>query len=67
MIPLSRLLAVTLLSTVAACATLPRQAEAPVEVGIIAINDFHGALEPPRQAVPTIVPPGSVVRLKDDV
>lgn len=23
----------------------------PVEVGIVAINDFHGALEPPRQSV----------------
>lgn len=26
-------------------------ADAPVEVGIIAINDFHGALEPPKAAV----------------
>lgn len=25
---------------------------APIEVGIIAINDFHGALEAPKQAVP---------------
>lgn len=24
---------------------------APVEVGIVAINDFHGSLEPPRQSV----------------
>ncbi|MDE8650718.1 bifunctional metallophosphatase/5'-nucleotidase [Novosphingobium album (ex Liu et al. 2023)] len=38
----------------AACATpqAARQAAAPVEIGIVAINDFHGALEPPRQAVP---------------
>ena len=26
-------------------------AEAPVEVGIVAINDFHGALEPPKASV----------------
>ncbi len=29
----------------------PRQAAAPVTVGVVAINDFHGALEPPKQAV----------------
>jgi 5'-nucleotidase len=28
----------------------------PVTVGIAAINDFHGALEPPNLAVPTVVP-----------
>jgi 5'-nucleotidase len=28
-----------------------RQTAAPVTVGIVAINDFHGALEPPRQSV----------------
>ena len=70
MIPLPRLLAALLVPAVAAvsaCATLPREALAPVEVGIIAINDFHGALEPPKQAVPTIAPPGSVVSPKDDV
>ena len=45
------LIALALADTLAACATIPRQAAVPVEVGIIAINDFHGALEPPRQAV----------------
>ncbi len=38
----------------AACAT-PRSAQAPqapVIVGIIAFNDFHGALEPPKASVP---------------
>lgn len=45
------LIALALADTLAACATIPRQAAIPVEVGIIAINDFHGALEPPRQAV----------------
>lgn len=41
----------------AGCATTPvsgptqQQAAAPIEVGVIAINDFHGALEPPNQSV----------------
>ena len=52
MIPFSRLLAVALFPALAACATLPRTSSVPVEVGIIAINDFHGALEPPKQSVP---------------
>ena len=56
MILLQRLLATALIPALAACATLPREGSAPVEVGIIAINDFHGALEPPRQAV--IAPDG---------
>lgn len=41
---------------------------APVEVGIIAINDFHGALEPPKQSVflpshpaPTATDPDAVL------
>jgi len=47
-----------LASVLAACATPQTQAPsasqaalAPVDVGVIAINDFHGALEPPRAAV----------------
>ena len=67
MISLSRLLAAFLIPAIAGCTTVPRQATAPVEVGIIAINDFHGALEPPKQAVPTIVPAGASVDPKDDV
>jgi 5'-nucleotidase len=43
------------LAMLAACATVPRSASAPVmapvEVGIVAINDFHGNLEPPHQSV----------------
>ena len=66
MIPLSRLVAVALIPAVAACATVPREASAPVEVGIIAINDFHGALEPPKQAVPTVLPSGKQVPVKAD-
>lgn len=56
MIHFSHLRALALIPALAACATVPRQASAPVEVGIIAINDFHGALEPPKQAVPTLLP-----------
>ena len=71
MIPLVRIAAFApafvLALLVTACATVPRQVSAPVEVGIIAINDFHGALEPPKQAVPTIAPSGSVVSPQDDV
>lgn len=53
---IARLLPVALLSLLTACAGLgtPGRAApppAPVTVGIIAINDFHGSLEPPRQAV----------------
>jgi 5'-nucleotidase len=40
-----------------ACATVPsEQAAAPVEVRILAFNDFHGNLEPPRQTVSAPVP-----------
>ena len=59
MIPIRiRSLALLLAPLLAACASspLPRQAAAvppdkPIEIGIVAINDFHGALEPPKQAV----------------
>ena len=41
----------------AGCATpAMRGAAAPVEVGVLAFNDFHGNLEPPRQSV--IAPDG---------
>jgi 5'-nucleotidase len=36
---------------------------APVEVTIVGFNDFHGALEPPRQAVPAHGPDGAAVRV----
>lgn len=45
---LPALLAATMLS---ACATTGARTAAPVTVGIIAINDFHGALEPPRLSI----------------
>ena len=50
-----RLLPACLLPLMAACVApggvRPAQNAAPVTVGIIAINDFHGSLEPPRQSV----------------
>lgn len=56
---LARALPLATIALLAACAApqasrQPASAPAPVapvEVGIIAINDFHGALEPPRAAV----------------
>ena len=53
-----RFMPLTLLPLIAACAT-PQGAGAPapkVKVGLLAINDFHGALEMPRQSV--FVPDG---------
>lgn len=56
-------------SLLAACAApqaarhtaAPAAPSGPVEVGIVAINDFHGALEPPRQAVLVKQPDGSML------
>jgi 5'-nucleotidase len=46
----NRVAAVLLLALAGCATTAPRPAE-PVEVKVIAFNDFHGNLEPPRQAV----------------
>ncbi|HST37830.1 MAG TPA: bifunctional metallophosphatase/5'-nucleotidase [Allosphingosinicella sp.] len=46
-----------------ACATAQGGAPAPVHVKIVGFNDFHGALEPPRMAVPATAPDGSAVRV----
>ncbi|HEU4958445.1 MAG TPA: bifunctional metallophosphatase/5'-nucleotidase [Sphingomicrobium sp.] len=52
-----------------ACATTPRPAPiaaGPVEVQILAINDFHGNLEPPNLTVPAVdgpVPAGGAAYL----
>ena len=42
-----------LAAAISACASTPGvpTANSPVTVGIVAINDFHGTLEPPKQAV----------------
>jgi 5'-nucleotidase len=50
----------------AACATVPSAPRGPVEVQILAINDFHGNLEPPNLTVPAAdgaVPAGGVAYL----
>ena len=68
MIPqIKRSLPLLLASVLAACATSPTpprtvaaSANAPVEIGIIALNDFHGALEPPKQSINLKNPDGSV-------
>lgn len=67
---IKRSMPLLLASLLAACATpqgpshsTPSSAtasSAPVEIGVIAINDFHGALEPPKQSVNLSNPDGSV-------
>lgn len=58
-------LALTFLVALTGCVTARPVAGpvAPVEVKIIAINDFHGALEPPRASVPAIGPDGAAVQV----
>ena len=68
-----RLFAFALSASLAACTTLPHpppptlaQAAGPVEVQILAINDFHGNLEPPQLTVPAAsgaVPAGGAAYL----
>ncbi len=50
----------------AGCTTVPRQASVPVgpvEIQILAINDFHGNLEPPKNAIDAILADGSKVKV----
>lgn len=57
--------AIPALAALSACATshggMP--SSVPVDVKIIAFNDFHGALEPPQVSVPANAPDGSVVQV----
>jgi 5'-nucleotidase len=46
-----RLAAAAFLLTLSGCATTGPRPNVPTEVEIIAFNDFHGNLEPPRQAI----------------
>ena len=50
---------------VSACAgpMMARGPGGPVEVGIVAINDFHGSLESPGQSVPVVQPDGAVIQI----
>lgn len=58
----ARLVPVSLLPLLAACAgsggVRSAAPAAPVTVGIVAINDFHGAIEPPKTAVLVADPKG---------
>ncbi|HQD99619.1 MAG TPA: bifunctional metallophosphatase/5'-nucleotidase [Novosphingobium sp.] len=60
-LPIRLLPAAALLPLLAACAgqggVRSSIADGPVTVGIVALNDFHGALEPPKTAV--LVPDGA--------
>ena len=61
-----RLSVVLLFAALAACASIPRQPAGPVEVQILAINDFHGNLAPPKLTVPAAdgaVPAGGAAYL----
>jgi 5'-nucleotidase len=42
--------------TLAGCVTAPRVTPGPVEIQILAINDFHGNLEPPKQSIDVSAP-----------
>ena len=58
--------AVAAITGLAGCATTPASRErlsAPVEVKLIAFNDFHGNLEPPRQSVNTAPADAAPVRV----
>src|SRR3954469_18045098 len=46
-----RLAAASFLLTLGGCATTGPRPTAPTKVEIIAFNDFHGNLEPPKQAI----------------
>jgi 5'-nucleotidase len=60
--------AMALLLGLAGCATAPRTASpapaaATVNVRIIAFNDFHGNLQPPRQSIAVTGPDGAAFRV----
>lgn len=58
-------LPIILLASLAGCVTPrgPAVSTAPVEVQILAINDFHGALEPPRASVAATGAGGETVQV----
>jgi 5'-nucleotidase len=62
-----RLLPLFALLLLAACAGQGNVSSAapaaPVPVRIIAINDFHGSLEPPRQSIEHVTPSGEKLRI----
>jgi 5'-nucleotidase len=51
MVTVTRMAAAALLLALGGCATTQPRSAAPVEVKVIAFNDFHGNLEPPKLAI----------------
>jgi 5'-nucleotidase len=67
---MTKLAAVALLGLAGCVTPIPQVAPSPVEVKIIAFNDFHGNLEPPRQSVEAAgvkVPAGGLAYLASAV
>ena len=58
--PMLAPLAIALLTS---CSSVPPEPTAPITVGIVAINDFHGNLEPPKQSALVQDAAGEVVSL----
>lgn len=60
-----RALLILAVAALAGCATpsARQSAASPVPVRIIAFNDFHGALEPPRQSIPALGADGREVQV----
>lgn len=58
-----RLAAAALMLTLGGCATTERPASGPVDVKLIAINDFHGNLQPPKAAIDHPAPGPEAVRV----
>jgi len=56
------ILPIAFLATLSACVT-GRSTPTPVTVQILAINDFHGALESPKASVPATLPTGAKVAI----
>lgn len=58
-------LSIALAAALSGCATIPRTSgtSAPVEVQILGLNDFHGALEPPRSSVAAVDEHGAEIRV----
>ncbi|HEX8512776.1 MAG TPA: bifunctional metallophosphatase/5'-nucleotidase, partial [Allosphingosinicella sp.] len=59
----ARLAAAVMGLALAGCATTPPRAVGPVEVKLIAFNDFHGNLQPPKSTVDHPAPGPDAVRV----
>lgn len=58
-----RLTTAAFLLALGGCATTAPRGAAPVEVKLIALNDFHGNLEPPKQSIDHPAPGPEAVRV----